>query len=54
MEFGNLEREIRIDASPEIVFAVVSRTEHKRTTEMESERNAYDARRKYPARKRQS
>ncbi|MEW2165299.1 SRPBCC domain-containing protein [Streptomyces sp. NPDC007084] len=28
MEFGKLEREIRIDASPEIVFEVVSRPEH--------------------------
>lgn len=28
MEFGELEREIRIDASPEIVFEVVSRPEH--------------------------
>ncbi|CAL9525651.1 hypothetical protein SUDANB121_03946 [Nocardiopsis dassonvillei] len=28
MEFGKLEREIRIDASPEIVFDVVSRPEH--------------------------
>jgi uncharacterized protein YndB with AHSA1/START domain len=27
-EFGKLEREIRIDASPEIVFEVVSRPEH--------------------------
>jgi uncharacterized protein YndB with AHSA1/START domain len=31
MEFGKLEREIRIDASPEIVFDVVSRPEHIRT-----------------------
>ncbi|MDH2426340.1 SRPBCC family protein [Sphaerisporangium sp. TRM90804] len=28
MEFGKLEREIRIDAVPEIVFDVVSRPEH--------------------------
>ena len=28
MEFGVLEREIRIDATPEIVFDVVSRPEH--------------------------
>ncbi|WP_348536830.1 SRPBCC family protein [Nocardia carnea] len=28
MEFGKLEREIRIDAVPEIVFEVVSRPEH--------------------------
>lgn len=28
MEFGKLEREIRIDAAPEIVFDVVSRPEH--------------------------
>ncbi|WP_280398797.1 SRPBCC domain-containing protein [Nocardia carnea] len=28
MEFGKLEREIRIDAAPEIVFEVVSRPEH--------------------------
>lgn len=28
MEFGELEREIRIDATPEIVFEVVSRPEH--------------------------
>lgn len=28
MEFGTLEREIRIDAAPEIVFDVVSRPEH--------------------------
>lgn len=28
MEFGKLEREIRIDAPPEIVFDVVSRPEH--------------------------
>jgi uncharacterized protein YndB with AHSA1/START domain len=28
VEFGNLEREIRIDAAPEIVFEVVSRPEH--------------------------
>lgn len=30
MEFGKLEREIRIDAAPEIVFDVVSRPEHIR------------------------
>ncbi|MBY8879643.1 SRPBCC domain-containing protein [Actinacidiphila acidipaludis] len=30
MEFGKLEREIRIDAAPEIVFDVVSRPEHLR------------------------
>jgi uncharacterized protein YndB with AHSA1/START domain len=30
MEFGTLEREIRIDASPEVVFAVVSSPEHLR------------------------
>lgn len=28
MEFGKLEREIHIDATPEIVFEVVSRPEH--------------------------
>ncbi|MEU4839898.1 SRPBCC domain-containing protein [Nocardia testacea] len=28
MEFGKLEREIRIDATPEVVFEVVSRPEH--------------------------
>ncbi|WP_445073780.1 SRPBCC domain-containing protein [Streptomyces sp. SAS_267] len=28
MEFGKLEREIQIDAAPEIVFDVVSRPEH--------------------------
>lgn len=28
MEFGKLEREIRVDAAPEIVFEVVSRPEH--------------------------
>lgn len=28
MEFGKLEREIRIDAAPEIVFDVVTRPEH--------------------------
>lgn len=28
MEFGKLEREIRIDAAPEIVFDVLSRPEH--------------------------
>src|SRR5689334_25322357 len=28
MEFGKLEREIRIEAAPEIVFDVVSRPEH--------------------------
>ncbi|WP_159620727.1 SRPBCC domain-containing protein [Ruania rhizosphaerae] len=28
MEFGTLEREIRIEAAPEIVFDVVSRPEH--------------------------
>jgi uncharacterized protein YndB with AHSA1/START domain len=30
MEFGKLEREIRIEAAPEIVFDVVSRPEHIR------------------------
>jgi uncharacterized protein YndB with AHSA1/START domain len=30
MEFGSLERVIHIDASPEIVFEVVSRSEHVR------------------------
>ncbi|WP_439678363.1 SRPBCC domain-containing protein [Embleya sp. MST-111070] len=30
MEFGKLEREIRIDATPEVVFDVVSRPEHVR------------------------
>jgi uncharacterized protein YndB with AHSA1/START domain len=30
VEFGKLEREIRIDAPPEIVFEVVSRPEHIR------------------------
>ncbi|GAB3653622.1 SRPBCC domain-containing protein [Actinocorallia lasiicapitis] len=30
MEFGTLEREIHIDASPEVVFAVVSSPEHLR------------------------
>lgn len=29
-EFGTLEREIRIDASPEVVFEVISRPEHIR------------------------
>ncbi|WP_214411577.1 SRPBCC family protein [Sphaerisporangium fuscum] len=28
MEFGKLERDIRIDAAPEVVFDVVSRPEH--------------------------
>ena len=28
MEYGNLEREIRIDASPEVVFDVISSPEH--------------------------
>jgi len=30
MEFGSIEREIHIDASPEIVFAVISSPEHVR------------------------
>jgi uncharacterized protein YndB with AHSA1/START domain len=30
MEYGSIEREIYVDASPEIVFAVVSRPEHLR------------------------
>ena len=30
MEFGSIERELHIDASPEIVFEVVSRPEHLR------------------------
>ena len=30
MELGTIEREIHIDASPEIVFEVVSRPEHLR------------------------
>lgn len=30
MEFGKLERELRIDAAPEIVFDVVTRPEHLR------------------------
>lgn len=30
MEFGTIEREIHIDASPEVVFDVVSRPEHLR------------------------
>jgi uncharacterized protein YndB with AHSA1/START domain len=30
MEYGTLEREIHIDASPEVVFEVVSRPEHLR------------------------
>lgn len=30
MEYGKLEREIRIDAPPEVVFDVVSRPEHLR------------------------
>ena len=30
MEFGKLERQIRIEAAPEIVFDVVSRPEHIR------------------------
>ncbi|NUS17927.1 MAG: polyketide cyclase [Streptomyces sp.] len=30
MEYGSLEREIRIDASPEVVFDVVSSPEHLR------------------------
>src|SRR6476659_330748 len=30
MEFGTLEREVYIEASPEIVFEVVSRPEHVR------------------------
>jgi uncharacterized protein YndB with AHSA1/START domain len=28
MEFGSIEREIQVDASPEVVFEVVSRPEH--------------------------
>ena len=28
MEYGSIEREIRIDASPEVVFEVVSSPEH--------------------------
>lgn len=30
MEFGTLEREIHIDAAPEVVFEVISRPEHVR------------------------
>jgi uncharacterized protein YndB with AHSA1/START domain len=30
MEYGSIEREIYVDASPELVFAVVSRPEHLR------------------------
>ncbi|MFP1624999.1 SRPBCC family protein [Streptomyces sp. 5K101] len=30
MEYGSIEREIRIDATPEVVYAVVSRPEHLR------------------------
>jgi uncharacterized protein YndB with AHSA1/START domain len=30
MEFGTIEREVHIDASPEIVFEVISRPEHIR------------------------
>jgi uncharacterized protein YndB with AHSA1/START domain len=30
MEYGSLEREIHIDASPEVVFEVISRPEHIR------------------------
>jgi uncharacterized protein YndB with AHSA1/START domain len=30
MEFGTIEREVRIDASPEVVFDVISRPEHIR------------------------
>ena len=30
VEFGQIEREIHIDASPEIVYAVISRPEHLR------------------------
>ena len=30
MEYGSIEREIYVDASPEVVFAVVSRPEHLR------------------------
>lgn len=30
MEYGSIEREIRVDASPEVVFEVVSRPEHLR------------------------
>ena len=29
-EYGSIEREIYVDASPEVVFAVVSRPEHLR------------------------
>jgi uncharacterized protein YndB with AHSA1/START domain len=28
MEYGSIEREIHVDASPEVVFEVVSRPEH--------------------------
>ena len=30
MEFGSIEREIHIDASPEVVFEVISQPEHVR------------------------
>jgi uncharacterized protein YndB with AHSA1/START domain len=30
MEFGSIERELRIDASPDVVYEVVSRPEHLR------------------------
>ena len=30
MEYGSIEREIYVDASPEVVFEVVSRPEHLR------------------------
>ena len=30
MEFGSIEREVRIEASPEIVFDVISSAEHIR------------------------
>ncbi|NYH84162.1 hypothetical protein SAMN05421678_11762 [Actinopolymorpha cephalotaxi] len=28
MEFGSIEREIHIDATPEVVYAVITRPEH--------------------------
>ena len=30
MEYGSIDREIYVDASPEVVFEVVSRPEHLR------------------------
>lgn len=42
MEFGTIEREIFVDASPEVVFAVVSSPEH--VQEWWPDEAAYDAR----------